>query len=40
MEDKFKEMWVQQIEFIKLLQEKRGFPSCPVDIKTKQGQKF
>ena len=40
MEDKFKEMWVQQIEFIKLLQEKRGFPSCPVDIKTKQGQNF
>jgi hypothetical protein len=32
-------MWNQQVEFVKLLQEKRNFPTCPVDITSKQGQK-
>ena len=33
-------MWEQQEQFIKLLQEKRGFPAVPTDITSKQGQKF
>lgn len=38
--DRLLEMWHQQYEFMKLLQEKRGFPQFPVDITTKEGQKF
>jgi hypothetical protein len=33
-------MWDQQLSFMKLLQEKRGFPEFPVDITSKTGQKF
>jgi hypothetical protein len=40
MIDKLQNMWEQQHSFMKLLQEKRGFPDFPVDIKTKPGQKF
>ena len=40
MSDKLKEMWDQQENFMKLLQEKRGFPSFPVDPTSKSGQKF
>lgn len=39
MEDILKRHWNDQKEFMKLLQEKRNFPSWPVNIKTKQGQK-
>ena len=42
MSDKYKryeEMWIQQVEFMKLLQEKRKFPDFPVDITSKPGQK-
>ena len=38
--DKFEEMWDQQEAFMKLLQEERSFPEFPVDISTKEGQKF
>jgi hypothetical protein len=38
--DKLKEMWDQQEAFMKLLQEKRNFPSFPVDPTQKSGQKF
>ena len=38
--DKLRAMWQQQVEFMRLLQEKRGFPSFPVDITSKNGQKF
>jgi hypothetical protein len=37
---RLEEQWEQQKEFIKLLQERRGFPSIPIDITSKQGQKF
>lgn len=40
MTDKLQNMWSQQLDFMKLLQEKRGFPDFPVDIQTKNGQKF
>lgn len=40
MTDKLQNMWDQQLEFMRLLQEKRGFPEFPVDILTKSGQKF
>jgi hypothetical protein len=40
MIDRLKEMWDQQHSFMKLLQEKRGFPDFPVDLKSKSGQKF
>jgi hypothetical protein len=33
-------MWHDQIDFMHLLQEKRGFPQFPTDITSKQGQKF
>ena len=39
-EDKLHQMWEQQFQFMRLLQEKRGFPAFPVDIKSKAGQKF
>lgn len=35
-----KEMIEQQEQFMRLLQQKRGFPNFPVDILTKDGQKF
>lgn len=38
--DRLLEMWEQQHAFMKLLQEKRGFPQFPVDMTTKEGQKF
>lgn len=34
------DMWDQQVEFMKLLQEKRGFPEFPTDLSTKKGQQF
>jgi hypothetical protein len=40
MSDKLQKMWDQQFAFMKLLQEKRGFPDFPVDITSKSGQKF
>ena len=33
-------MWDQQEQFMRLLQEKRGFPEFPTDISSKEGQKF
>ena len=38
--DRFFHMWEQQEEFMRLLKEKRGFPDFPVDLKSKEGQKF
>lgn len=40
MADSFDEMWEQQYDFMRLLQEKRGFPQFPVDISSKSGQKL
>jgi dimeric dUTPase (all-alpha-NTP-PPase superfamily) len=39
-EDRLNNMFEQQRAFMRLLQEKRGFPEFPVDIKSKEGQKF
>ena len=39
-EDKLLTMWKQQHEFMLLLQKKRNFPKFPVDIKSREGQKF
>jgi dimeric dUTPase (all-alpha-NTP-PPase superfamily) len=39
-ENKFQEMWEQQHEFMELLREKRNFPTFPVDLTSKSGQKF
>jgi predicted house-cleaning noncanonical NTP pyrophosphatase (MazG superfamily) len=39
-DDALNEMWSQQLEFMRLLQEKRGFPQFPVDITSKVGQKL
>jgi hypothetical protein len=33
-------LWDDQFSFMKLLQEKRGFPEFPVDITSKVGQQF
>lgn len=38
--DKLAKMMEQQEKFMRLLQEKRGFPSFPVDLTSKTGQKF
>lgn len=38
--DRLQKMWDQQLDFMNLLKEKRGFPDFPVDMTTKQGQKF
>lgn len=38
--DRLEQMWAQQTDFMKLLQEKRNFPSFPVDLTSKPGQKF
>jgi hypothetical protein len=40
MDDRLAKMWQQQLEFMSLLQRKRGFPEFPVDINSKTGQKF
>ena len=40
MTDKLQTMFDQQKAFMRLLVEKRNFPSFPVDIKSKEGQKF
>jgi len=40
LSDKLESMWNQQESFIKLLQEKRNFPKFPVEISSKEGQKF
>lgn len=40
MSDKLEAMLEQQLQFMKLLQEKRGFPDFPVDLTSKAGQKF
>lgn len=39
-EDRLAKMWNQQEAFMRLLQEKRGFPEFPTDISSKKGQKF
>lgn len=33
-------MWDQQVAFMRLLQEKRGFPQFPTDLTSKKGQQF
>ena len=38
--DRLGEMWQQQLEFMKLLQQKRNFPNFPTDITSKKGQQF
>lgn len=38
--DRLKQMWDQQEQFMKLLQEKRNFPEFPANISSKGGQKF
>ena len=38
--DRMTQMWEQQRRFMDLLREKRGFPSFPVNLETKEGQKF
>jgi NTP pyrophosphatase (non-canonical NTP hydrolase) len=40
VKDKFGVMWSQQYDFMKLLQEKRGFPEFPTDVTSKSGQQF
>lgn len=40
MSDRLQDMWDQQEAFMRLLQEKRGFPPFPVDLESKHGQKF
>ncbi len=39
-DDRLTKMWTQQESFMRLLQEKRGFPDFPTDISSKAGQKF
>ena len=38
--DRLESMWAQQVAFMRLLQQKRGFPEFPTDITSKKGQKF
>ena len=40
MSSKLEKMWQQQHDFMRLLQQKRGFPEFPVDISSKDGQRF
>lgn len=40
MDDRLQEMFEQQVGFMRLLQEKRNFPNFPVNIESKDGQKF
>lgn len=37
--DRLQIMWDQQFQFMNLLKEKRNFPSFPVDLQEKSGQK-
>ena len=39
-QDKLCQMWKQQDDFMRLLTEKRDFPTFPVELTTKSGQKF
>lgn len=39
-DEDLKRMWDQQFAFMRLLQDKRGFPEFPTDISSKKGQKF
>lgn len=38
--DRFQQMWDQQEGFMRLLQQKRGFPPFPTDLASKKGQQF
>ena len=38
--DRLEHMWHQQVDFMRLLQAKRGFPEFPTDITSKKGQQF
>lgn len=38
--DRIEAMWRQQEGFMRLLQERRGFPQFPADISSKEGQRF
>ena len=38
--DRLETMWQQQVDFMRLLQQKRGFPEFPTDISSKKGQQF
>lgn len=38
--DRLDDMFLQQEQFMRLLQEKRTFPDFPVDLSTKSGQKL
>jgi len=38
--DRLTQMWDQQESFMRLLQEKRGFPQFPTDLASKKGQQF
>lgn len=38
--DRLKRMWDQQVAFMLLLQERRGFPEFPTDVASKKGQQF
>lgn len=40
IDDRLCGMWNQQYHFMKLLQEKRGFPEFPTDLTSKKGQQF
>lgn len=37
---KLEKMWDDQVQFMKLLQQERGFPDFPTDITSKKGQQF
>ena len=38
--DRLGQMWEQQERFMRLLQERRGFPQFPTDLASKKGQQF
>ena len=38
--DRLQQMWDQQEGFMRLLQQKRGFPDFPTDLASKKGQQF
>lgn len=40
MSNRLEKMWEQQHQFMVLLRECRGFPDFPVDLRSKEGQKF
>ena len=40
VDDRLEKMWDQQEAFMRLLQEKRGFPEFPTDLTSKKGQQF